>query len=292
MVDQRVYSTRELAHMWNVSESTIKRWTDSRHLSCYRTPGGHRKFRLEDIWAFQEKRGFETTGLLPDPEWEDPDIEVCVNQKNFSKVRDQIFYLAVNNQRGHIVNLLGRLYLRGISLVDLYDDCLMPVTDLAAKAFQTGRISLGQSRLAVNNLEEAMYSLFPRLIRKRRNGRTGLCGTFDSHRPVLVNALSRLLEEAGWECMNLGGNMPLDAMAELVEKEPVNLVCVVSANGKPLEEVEKGLDTLSAVAEDYRIPLALSGQTFADSKYRSQLPYHEYFPNCRSFRRFLVSLTH
>ena len=278
--------------MWNVSDSTIKRWANSRHLNCYRTPGGHRKFRLEDIWDFQEKRGFETTGLLPDPEWEDPDIEVCVNQKNFSKVRDQLFYLASNNQRSRIENLLGRLYLRGIRLVDLYDDVLMPVTDLAAQAFEKGQLSLGQNRLTLNNIEEAMYSLFPRLIRRRRNGRTGLCGAVDTLCPIFVNALSRLLEEAGWECMNLGGDMPLDAMAELVEEEPVNLVCVVSTNGKPPAEMGQELEPLSAVAEDYRIPLALTGKTFADDEYRSQLPYHEYFRNCRSFQQFLLNSAH
>ena len=64
MAGDRTYSTREVAQMWNVSESTVKRWADCFGLQCYRTPGGHRRFRLEDICEFQQKRSFEATGIL------------------------------------------------------------------------------------------------------------------------------------------------------------------------------------------------------------------------------------
>jgi len=45
----RFYSTTELARVCGVSISTIKRWTDAGLLRCVRTPGGHRKFRVQDV---------------------------------------------------------------------------------------------------------------------------------------------------------------------------------------------------------------------------------------------------
>jgi len=45
----RFYSTAELARVCGVSISTIKRWTDAGLLRCVRTPGGHRKFRVQDV---------------------------------------------------------------------------------------------------------------------------------------------------------------------------------------------------------------------------------------------------
>jgi len=45
----RYYSTADLARVCGVSISTIKRWTDSGLLRCVRTPGGHRKFRVQDV---------------------------------------------------------------------------------------------------------------------------------------------------------------------------------------------------------------------------------------------------
>ena len=49
----KLFSTTELARMWNVSESTIKRWCDAGDLKCVKTPGGHRRFNLEAISRFR-----------------------------------------------------------------------------------------------------------------------------------------------------------------------------------------------------------------------------------------------
>lgn len=45
----RFYSTADLARVCGVSISTIKRWTDAGLLRCVRTPGGHRKYRVQDV---------------------------------------------------------------------------------------------------------------------------------------------------------------------------------------------------------------------------------------------------
>jgi len=45
----RFYSTADLARVCGVSISTIKRWTDTGFLRCVRTPGGHRRYRVQDV---------------------------------------------------------------------------------------------------------------------------------------------------------------------------------------------------------------------------------------------------
>ncbi len=289
MSDERTYSTRELAQMWNLSESTIKRWADAGQLHCQRTPGGHRRFQVQDIRDFQTKHRFEGTGLLTFAPWEDPDIEVSVNQKKLDKVRDSILYLATQNQSVKIKDLLERLYIRGMTLVELYDDVLVPLAETAQVAVQTGKLVKGQERLVGSNLEEAMYNFFPRVIRRRPNGRTGLCGAPENMCSQSINAIARTLEVEGWECLKLGENVPLDAMAKMVEQEPVNLVCVAS-----LKQQEPSLldhfDTLYEVSHNYRIPLVLVGKGFADSDYRSQFPHDDYFSSLKFLRDYIVEL--
>src|SRR6266545_467674 len=51
------FSTKELAEMWDVSESTVKRWADAGALPCRKTVGGHRKFEMDDIVEFQSRCG-------------------------------------------------------------------------------------------------------------------------------------------------------------------------------------------------------------------------------------------
>jgi excisionase family DNA binding protein len=45
-------STSEAARHLGVSLSTVRRWSDSGHLVGYRTPGGQRRFTVEQLDAF------------------------------------------------------------------------------------------------------------------------------------------------------------------------------------------------------------------------------------------------
>jgi len=47
-------STSEAARHLGVSLSTVRRWSDSGHLVGYRTPGGQRRFTIEQLDAFLE----------------------------------------------------------------------------------------------------------------------------------------------------------------------------------------------------------------------------------------------
>ena len=289
MTIKRTFSTREVAQMWNVSESTIKRWADSGELCCLRTPGGHRRFHLEDISGFQKTRGFEATGFLTTEKWEEPDIEEALNRKRFDKVHQLILYLASQNQRRRVKDLLERLYMRGIGIVDLYDDVLGPVIENTEQALQNGELTLAHERLVKNNLDEAMALLFPQLIRRRLCGKTGLCGSPDHSCKIPVNAVSRILETEGWDCLNLGGDVPFEAMAEMVEHEPVNLVCVVASDQERLERQK--FESLSKVAESYRIPIVLTGPGFANPEILEQLSHDECFSDFQSLQSYILRLS-
>jgi excisionase family DNA binding protein len=287
MARNQIYSTREVAQMWNISESTVKRWADAHKLKCYRTPGGHRKFRLEDIREFQNRRGFEATGLLSTTDWEDPNLEVWLNQKNFRKVRGLISYLAVQNQRHEVRSLLERLYLRGMGLEEIYDDILVPLYRSTVRMLSGEPATTGQTLLLGNNIEEALYTLFPRIIQRRKNGRTALCAATAGKGRLVVNGMARILEIEGWEALNLGQSVPFRTMAEMVETEPVNLVCLaVQAESENWTD-DPDLFSLVETAENYRIPIVAAGK----EGMRSTLTdYSECLGNFRSFRYFLQHL--
>jgi hypothetical protein len=271
--------------MWNVSESTIKRWADTSGLSCYRTPGGHRKFRLEDLCEFQSRKAFEATGLLTTEEWEDPDLEIWLNTKNFRKVRELILYLGSQNQRLKIKSLLERLYLRGMRLEEICDKILVPLRSSVEK---NGELHLGQVRLLDNNLEEAMFRLSPKMIKRRKNGKTALCAAPAPDSRMGVNVLSILLEVEGWDCMNLGENVTFEVMSQMVETEPINLVCIFFS-GKS-QSLLGDCKSLNKIARSYRIPIVLACSD-SDQMTCEDLDYEEKFCDFSSFRSYLVTLT-
>jgi excisionase family DNA binding protein len=49
---QLVFTSSQAAHYLGVSLATIRRWTDAGHISCYRTPGGQRRFAREQLDTF------------------------------------------------------------------------------------------------------------------------------------------------------------------------------------------------------------------------------------------------
>lgn len=284
----RTYSTREVAQMWNVSESTVKRWADTAGLKCNRTPGGHRRFSLENIRVFQQARGFEATGLLTTEEWEDPEVEELLNRKDFARVRDEVHYLARHNQRSQIEELLKRLYLRGISLEEIYDHVIIPGCHAAREALVEGNLSSGQARLIQINLEEAVSYLFPHIIRKRHNGKISLCASADRALCTPVNAAARILEVEGWEVLNLGWSVPFSAMATMVQEEPVNLVCVIS-NGVAKEAARQDLRTLFEAVQDYRLPIVCLGKSLLPQADSEEAVEGFFFQNYCSFRDFIAS---
>jgi len=49
-----------------VHPTTLRRWADAGELPCFRTPGGHRRFRAADLAAWLE--GAQSTALIPTSE--------------------------------------------------------------------------------------------------------------------------------------------------------------------------------------------------------------------------------
>lgn len=290
MAGDRTYSTREVAQMWNVSESTVKRWADCFGLQCYRTPGGHRRFRLEDICEFQQKRSFEATGILTTEEWEDPELEVWLNSRNFAKVRDLLLYLASHNQRTKVKWLFERLYIRGIRLEDIYEEVLLPLQEMVKDAIEDSRLSSGQALLVRNNIEDALLHLSPKMIRRQSNGKTALCAAPTAHSRVAVSIASRLLEIEGWEALNLGDEVSFTIMSEVVAVEPVNLVCVIAGVFNPAGNWE-GTEDLNRVAHSYRIPIVLSVQdsSWLDGGSRGLVADMK-FTDFRAFRKYISRL--
>jgi excisionase family DNA binding protein len=55
-----VFTSSQAALYLGVSLATIRRWTDAGHISCYRTPGGQRRFsraQLEDFISSMQDDG-------------------------------------------------------------------------------------------------------------------------------------------------------------------------------------------------------------------------------------------
>lgn len=274
--------------MWNVSPSTIKRWADSGDLKCRRTPGGHRKFCVRELSEFQDKQGFEATGMLRGGEWEDPKIERAVNEKNMTVIHQALLRLALQNRRSKMRVLLERLHIRGLSLCQIYDRVVIPVMDAAQSGDGSEAISEGHQRLLQINLDDAVHHLFPNLTHRKPHRKMALCASLDSPGLLHVNAISRVLEVEGWDVYNVGDHTRFSLLADLVKNEPFELICVTAQRLRKIEKMAKEYGVLYEAAHPYRIPILLSGPAFARKKYRRRFPDADYVSTHRALRTHAV----
>src|SRR5256712_9204234 len=56
----------EASKVLGVDGSTLRAWTDAGRIRAYRTPGGHRRYRQDDLAAFLRGHPQERAGKLSD----------------------------------------------------------------------------------------------------------------------------------------------------------------------------------------------------------------------------------
>src|SRR6266516_6726347 len=64
--DKSIYTTHEVSRLLHVNPRSVINWIEQHLLSSYRTPGGHRRIRREDLLAFLRKHQIPTPAALVD----------------------------------------------------------------------------------------------------------------------------------------------------------------------------------------------------------------------------------
>src|SRR5437016_8337547 len=61
-----IYTTHEVSRLLHVNPRSVINWIEQNLLPSYRTPGGHRRVRREDLLAFLRKHQIPTPASLVD----------------------------------------------------------------------------------------------------------------------------------------------------------------------------------------------------------------------------------
>ena len=127
----------------------MKRWADAGEIDCFRTPGGHRKFRLRDVTAFVQKRQYQTAGPLPAavPQGADELGEPAI--RHFGEA-------ALRGDAPALVSQLAGLRLRGHSLAELFDEIATPALHRIGDEWAQGKLSVADEHVAAQAVIDAV----------------------------------------------------------------------------------------------------------------------------------------
>lgn len=278
------YSTKELARMWDVSESTIKRWADAGTLKCRKTVGGHRKFELKDILEFQNHCSLGAQGHSAENECGklDDELERLLAGSDFPGLSRRFKQAALAGQDGFTSSLLNQYYSYGLSLVTIAEEIIRPALHDIGEMWRTGKIGVLDEHLATLSTARALAYLKSKIERGHNSSRLALVGCSEGELHRLASSLVRdLLESYGWQVVYLGQHTPLFSFAEAVTRFKPELVCISITMIDNLERAARDYEGLRRAALKQKAKIIIGGAALKDERVRARFRGACYAANLR-----------
>ena len=224
-----ILSTADVARLFNVTETTVKRWADEGTLRCQKTPGGHRKFEIRNVVDFAEVNHFEPVGTLAIPE-EDrlaQRIQVATLGRDFSELVAAYVEKALAPDRGGLFPFLSYLYQHRVQLWEMYDLVIRPGMAEIGERFVRGEIGVNHEHRASYETLDALAKLQAQIHIKPPAGRSVVCACVgeDLHE-IGLRCASYIFESEGWMVIYLGARIPAEAIRAAITEMKPDLACL------------------------------------------------------------------
>ena len=265
-VKRTILSTSDVARLFNVTETTVKRWADEGTLKCQKTPGGHRKFEIRNVVEFAEQNNFDPVGALEIPGDDDMGsiTRVAVLGREFPVLADAYLRKALVPEQSGLFPFLSYLYQYRIQLWEIHDRVIRPAMHEIGERWSRGEIGIDREHRASCETLEALAMLQLQIRIKPPTGHSVVCATLGNElHEIGLRCVSYLFESEGWESRYLGSRIPADAIRAAVVQWKPDIVCLSSTISAP-GELRKELGGIVSAARSVGA-VVLAGGSLAAS---------------------------
>jgi methanogenic corrinoid protein MtbC1 len=285
------YSTKQLAKMWDVSESTIKRWADAGMLKCRKTIGGHRKFELEDIIEFQNQCDLAKKGIIAGNKTAEGDGELkrLLDESDFIGLANLYEQAALAGKSSLVSSLFNQSSRHGLSLATIGEEIIRPAMQEVGTLWRAGRIGVLDEHLATFSTIEGLTALQSG-IAKGESNRRAIVGCSEGELHELASILVRgVLEAEGWSVIYLGSHTPLFSFAEAVSRFKPQAVCISITMVDNIERAIRDYDTLRRAALKRKTKIVIGGAALKNDEVRSRFRGALYADTLQDLLRIVTS---
>ena len=221
-----VLSTRQVAQLLGVGEATVKRWADAGEIDCFRTPGGHRKFRLRDVTAFVQRRNYQVAETLPAQltpgEETGGDEAVAAIEKS-----------ALAGDASALVAQMAALRLHGHDLAAIFDDVVAPALQRIGSRWEACKLSVADEHVATQAVVDAIARAQPLAEppgepNRGDRGTAVVAAVAGEQHDVAPRMAACLLRARGFEVLAPLAATPAADLADLVQRSRADLVALAS----------------------------------------------------------------
>lgn len=248
-MSDRLMSTGDVAEVLGVSEATVKRWADAGTLSCIRTPGGHRKFRLRDIaMHLASRRGPSHANEVPPTESE--------------RDLDDIVSALLVGDVDKVAGAVAAARLQRNSVATIADTLLHPAMRRVWQATAAGRCEPFHEHIAFNTLVDVCARQRPSLrVPGSTRGRVVVAPAPGESSDVLARLASLVAVESGYDAYVLGTGLPPSSVARSAEDLGASWVILTCERGDSAGEVAQYSEQILGGTERSRARLLCVGQS-------------------------------
>jgi MerR family transcriptional regulator, light-induced transcriptional regulator len=286
------YSTKELAQMLDVSESTVKRWADAGLLKCRKTIGGHRKFHQDEIAEFQSQCSLAVKAAMAEDRAarRDAEMDELFAGPDFTALSGRYREASLARQFGCATAMLREAHLRGLSLATIGDEIIRPAMHEIGEMWRAGKISVLDEHAATFATVRALIELRQHMEEKERTEKLALVGCSEGEfHHVAALLVCHLLESESWKVVYLGGHTPLFSFAEAINKLNADLACISITMTDNIERAARDYEGLRRAALKRNAKIILGGAALKDEEVRARFRGASY---ARTLQEFTGLLNH
>ena len=206
-MQKTILSTADVARLFDVTETTVKRWADEGTLKCQKTPGGHRKFEIKYVVEFAEENKFDPVGALEFMREEkfSRRLQTSVLSRDYLVLAEEFVERALSTDEGNIFAYLSYLYEHKIAPWEIFDRVIRAGMHEIGERWSRGEVGVDQEHRASYRTLQALARLQGQVLRKPPTGKSSLlaCVGEEVH-DIGLRCTSYIFDSAGWEVHYLG----------------------------------------------------------------------------------------
>jgi len=253
-VQRTILSTADIARLFSVTETTVKRWADEGTLKCQKTPGGHRKFEIRSVIDFAEKNNFDPVGVLAyagDRRFSET-LQVAILSRDYEALVRMYVDRALSPDTTDLFAFLSFLYEHRIALAEIYDLVLRPGMYAIGEMWANGKIGVGHEHRASYETMDALAKLQTEILLKHPTGRHVLCACLgDELHEIGLRCSANIFESEGWRVHYLGARTPVDAIVASVHEVRPDVVSLSVTHVGSADETASELGTIARAVESF-----------------------------------------
>ena len=260
MNSRKYLNTKQVGNLFDVNESTVRRWASSGKIECISSAGGHRKFSYQNVMSFANDQGLKiNSGEIP----------YNINRKTI--IDDSVKHV-FNNDAKSLEMIFVQLYLDGTLLPDLMDNFVEKILVKIQDKLDQREVSVAEEHIARKVVSKALNN-FKLTVSNHvsRDNENILCLNLENDIPDLpIDMIQILLENNNFNVHNCGANTSIKDIKKLLSNQTYKAIfiylcdrqCCTATVKDNIKKTNSDLEQVSILAKKYNIKLYLGGPSF------------------------------